>query len=298
MIKKDFLYQRGIPYDVQIIGLDKEPLMGNGLKPYYDPRGLVDINCKMPIVPEYKKPRRNKTNPLFWRYYRFIVFRIDGRQFAVTYTEELYNMLLKQEMYTFVLLPRSKRVIDIIPPQKTTNAEDIIYFKDKYLENEIKEILGVKGREIFKRDLKGLQSLDLSNKNILLLDGLEYATDLEKLSLQFNDIRDISPLSSLKELKELNLAHNQIAIIEQIGELTNLERLNLGQNNIVNIVPLANLEKLEHLVLYHNRIKRISPIIDLKQLKYLDIRKNEISDYIVLDKMNISMVLDDRSKIL
>jgi internalin A len=58
--------------------------------------------------------------------------------------------------------------------------------------------------------------LDASEKNIVDLTGLEYATRLVILRLQNNQIEDISPLTNLTSLTFLLLDNNQISDVSPL----------------------------------------------------------------------------------
>ena len=76
-----------------------------------------------------------------------------------------------------------------------------VSFSDPQLENCIREEIKIfDDRKLTRGDLSSLISLDLSEKNISSLSGLEEARSLESLKLRGNNITDISPLSKLKKL--------------------------------------------------------------------------------------------------
>ena len=117
-----------------------------------------------------------------------------------------------------------------------------------------------------------LTSLDVINKGIFDLTGLEHATDLQFLVLPRNKIHDLSPLSGITGLVYLNLDSNQISDLSPLAGLVNLELLGLGNNQIRDVSPLAELINLKKLVLSGNPISDISPLVGLENLENLDIR--------------------------
>ncbi|MBE9125624.1 MULTISPECIES: leucine-rich repeat domain-containing protein [unclassified Coleofasciculus] len=60
----------------------------------------------------------------------------------------------------------------------------------------------------------------------------EILSSLTELNLNFNQITDVSPLSSLSNLTELNLGGNQITDVSPLSGLTNLTELELKNNPI------------------------------------------------------------------
>lgn len=90
----------------------------------------------------------------------------------------------------------------------------IAAFIDKNFQNTIVEKLNINFPEkklIFISDLININKLDLSNRNISNLGGIEYFLNLEKLDLSNNNITDIRILSKLKKLRTVNLKNNNIS---------------------------------------------------------------------------------------
>ena len=110
------------------------------------------------------------------------------------------------------------------------------------------------------------------------LTGLEHATQLTMLDLEYNDISDISPLSGLTQLAHLRIAYNDISDISSLEGLTQLTFLDLRVNQISDISALLGLTQLTMLNLNDNDISDISDLSGLTQLEGLDLRVNQISD--------------------
>ncbi|MCJ7808381.1 MAG: leucine-rich repeat domain-containing protein, partial [Dehalococcoidia bacterium] len=85
---------------------------------------------------------------------------------------------------------------------------------------------------------------------------------LTHLDLVYNQISDISPLSSLTSLTELYLHHNPISDISPLSSLTNLTHLDLVYNQISDISPLSSLTSLTELYLIGNQISDIEPLVN------------------------------------
>ena len=156
-------------------------------------------------------------------------------------------------------------------------SQEEVSFPDKNLENAIREeIAKTDGEQIYKEDLRHIWELDLSNKNIMDIEGLQYCTRLYSLFLDNNNITDISPLSNLTNLIELSLNGNNISDISPLSDLSNLIVLSLTYNNITDLSPLFNLAKLTELYLGNNNISDISTLSVLTNLKELDLSNNSI----------------------
>jgi Leucine-rich repeat (LRR) protein len=100
-------------------------------------------------------------------------------------------------------------------------------FPDENLEAAVGEALGKPGGPVRVFDLEGLNTLNVSDRNISDVTGLEYCINLTLLYLQNNQLSDISPLSSLTSLARLDLEGNQISNITPLSDLTGLTRLGL-----------------------------------------------------------------------
>ena len=92
------------------------------------------------------------------------------------------------------------------------NKGNKIHFVDKNLNNTIIQFLGKNPNEsIYVDDVIDIVELNLSQKNIKNISGLEYFLSLESLSLYNNQIEDLTPLKKLADLKHLHLFENEIS---------------------------------------------------------------------------------------
>jgi uncharacterized repeat protein (TIGR02543 family) len=178
-------------------------------------------------------------------------------------------------------------------------SDPTVVFKDKNLENVVRDVLKNKDRPITKDDLLNITELDASNKGIRNLDGIEYFQNLVTLNLDGNKIEDVSPLKYLKNIRDLNLADNGITDLEKINfkSLTNipLSVLNLDNNYMIaddstilkltDISDVGKLDTLEELYLEKNSILDISSLYKLYNLKVLDLRANQITNIDALRNM-------------
>ncbi|MHC4545861.1 MAG: leucine-rich repeat domain-containing protein [Planctomycetota bacterium] len=155
-------------------------------------------------------------------------------------------------------------------------GKDRVHFADPALERAVEKQLGIPNPTV--SDMLKLEKLEVYEKGVRDLTGLEYATNLKKLYLLKNQIHDMSPLSALRNLTHLALNENQVSDISVVSGLTNLETLCLSSNEIANINPVAGLHKLTTLYLDENRLTDISSISKLSNLKLLRLTENQISD--------------------
>ena len=117
--------------------------------------------------------------------------------------------------------------------------------------------------KITKDYLKTIREIDLSDRGIYNLEGIQYAINLNNLNLNKNEIVDANLLTALTRLNNLELSENRI---ENISFLTNLERLKsvgLDSNNISKVPDLKNLRYLNLINISDNKISDLSFIENL-----------------------------------
>lgn len=158
------------------------------------------------------------------------------------------------------------------------SAEDVI-FADANLENAVRDELGITApTPITGTDMETMGELFAYDQNISNIQGLQYATNLTRLSLYWGQISDISAVSGLTNLTSLSLSSNQISNISSVSGLTNLNTLALDHNQISDISSVADLTNLTGLYLRGNEISDISVMSGLTNLTTLQLWANQISD--------------------
>lgn len=172
-----------------------------------------------------------------------------------------------------------KEVSGVIGATEENNNKNI-KFEDENLYLTLKEILrneiisyddNLQILELSKISLKKWTELDLSNRGITNISGLENFTGLYELNLNNNNITNISAIASMSKLEILQLEHNNIVDATPINNLTNLYWLYLGYNNISSVDCAKNKPELSVLKLNNNNITDVSEL------------ENVITDYYELD---------------
>ena len=138
------------------------------------------------------------------------------------------------------------------------------------------------GTLLLQTDMKRLHRLTSIDEGIVLLKGLELATNLQYLHLKGGSIRDLTPLARLTNLQVLILDDNDISNISPLSELTNLQVLSLNYNNIKSLEPvglttkylLDKLINLNSLSLKGNQIHFFGELLVLSQLEHLYVYPN------------------------
>ena len=90
-----------------------------------------------------------------------------------------------------------------------------------------------------------IKVLDLDRNKISKIDYLSLLKQLEHLSLEQNNLIDISVIGQFANLKFLNLNANQIDNIDVIEQLDYLNWLNLSGNNILDLTPIVNCKGMQ-----------------------------------------------------
>ena len=148
-------------------------------------------------------------------------------------------------------------------------AESPVDFEDASLKAAIEDALWVS--DPTPTDMLGLVTLtfvgdpDRGNQ-IASLSGLQYATNLQTLSLRWHLITDISPLSGLSNLQTLALEECPLSDISTLSGLKNLRSLSLHRDEVRDISPLTSLTSLRELDLRINPLNQEAYDTDIAQI--------------------------------
>ena len=134
------------------------------------------------------------------------------------------------------------------------------------------------GARITRDEMARLTRLDVNNKEIRNLMGLEQAKNLERIKFNHNQISDISPLAGLIRLRVVEVGENAISDISPLKGLINLEGLHLAHNFISDLSPLKDLTNLRWTNLGHNVISDLSPLAGLVKLEWIGLTDNLLAD--------------------
>ena len=138
----------------------------------------------------------------------------------------------------------------------------------------------VKDGRILTAKAKEVKQLDVHEKEISNLTGLQAFENITDLNGQGNSIKAIDLSKNLK-LKTINLSDNQLTGVD-ISPLTNLTVFNAKSNSIQSLDVSAN-EKLNSLFLKDNKLQHIDLskntllrdlILEANKIKHLDLSKN------------------------
>ena len=159
---------------------------------------------------------------------------------------------------------------------KTPNLKQFIYQNQDYKHAK---------KEIFPENIdfsknESLEKVIISQTNLSSIKAFE-KLKLKQLSLQDNEITDITPIKDMETLERLDLDNNKIVNLPNLSKLQRLITLYLRDNKIIDISNLEELKNLEALHLRNNKISDISSLEKLPKLHRLYIDKNEnLKNYI------------------
>jgi Leucine-rich repeat (LRR) protein len=223
-----------------------------------------------------------------------------------------------QKTYLFILLILALFGLCMV----SVLVDEPVEFPDEMLELAIRELLNYHGKPIYRSQLLNIADIDLSEKNISRLEGIENFRNLEILYLRNNNISDVSPLGSLSNLRILDLGYNPIVDLEAanfedltklnlielnldhlvkydrvkgtsrlsdlrlLSEFSSLRSLSLEDNHISDITPLGKLRRLEELNLKDNHLGSLAGLESLSTLERVNLRGNQLFDISSIQNLN------------
>lgn len=157
---------------------------------------------------------------------------------------------------------------------ETSDAEENTdvnsWMPDKNLQKIVQEILGKP--EFTKEDLLSITSINISNQIINNVKGINFAKNLESITIDSTD------LSNTENLNE-------------VGDLSNLKDISATNCNLptVDFMKNAKLYKLTTLDLSNNKIKNLNGLtgISLPELSLMKINNNLIDDISIMTAVSV-----------
>nr|XP_012219495.1 PREDICTED: chondroadherin-like [Linepithema humile] len=129
-----------------------------------------------------------------------------------------------------------------------------------------------------------LEYLDLSKNNLYSISNIRFENELlQTLLLDYNKLVEVPVLTTITQLSKLSLSYNMIKDISanRFTNLIHLQKLSLKGNGIENIENNAflGLKKLEYLDLSENSLKKLPSnwYLSLVNLQHLNVNSNNFS---------------------
>ena len=187
----------------------------------------------------------------------------------------------------------------ITPPDRLPGAA--VHIPDPNLRAAIAEALGKSpNAPITGQEIERLEKLDARNRDIQDLTGLQFAINLNQLTLYDNQVSDLSPIAGLinirilelndnpvsdlssvkglKNLTDLHIRHTLLSDLSQLTSFINLRVVHFNGPPISDLSPLAGLIDLEVVHAGGTLVSDLSPLRGLTKLWHLYLPGGNISD--------------------
>ena len=125
-------------------------------------------------------------------------------------------------------------------------------------------------------DLAEINSINLYNKKYSSINGIQYLTNLERLSVDKSSVTGEIDLSENKLLKRISMYQNEITKIT-LPEDNSIEYIDLDNNKLTEI-DLSDTKNLEYLDLHNNKLSGEMDLSDLSNIGNLNLSYNEIEN--------------------
>lgn len=174
--------------------------------------------------------------------------------------------------------------------------DEVVEIKDSTLQSIVREKLGKKVGNITKADMLKIRSLNISDKVIHSLSGLEYATNMTGITAKNCTIEgDMSPLSKINKSSDISayISFHNCDIDSLNGLPTNLTSITLYRCKIKDgKFPLECQTNLRIISIVGCGISDITSLKDSTNLEYVRLAENNITDINVLGNMYKIVSLD------
>lgn len=121
-----------------------------------------------------------------------------------------------------------------------------------------------------------LERLTINNQNVNDLTPLAEKEYLVELNIQNNPVSSLEPIKSSTMLELLNIENTQVSDLGPLSKMNNLITLNAAGTNVKSLKPLSDLSSLENLFVNNTDIRSISPLENITTLKQLRIYNTKV----------------------
>lgn len=191
-----------------------------------------------------------------------------------------------------VRLSLSKDKDEKVTEEELSSITELFVFGDKAAENE--EMYRVYSDRFVAHDrtvsrggirllddiakLKNLRRLSLAYQNISDLTPLSQLLYLEHIDLKHNPIQDVSPLSQLASLNTLLLFDTRVSDLTSLNQCLHLTLVDVGMTGVASIAALNGLDSLQVLVIRKAPLKTIEQITSLPMLEQVYLSETPLQD--------------------
>jgi len=155
-----------------------------------------------------------------------------------------------------------------------------IVFEDANLEEAVRDELFLRGEDITKEDIEGLQRLTAIGESIRSLRGLECAAGLQDVNLDDNPIEDLAPLAELPALSNLSLSRVMVHDWNPLRTLTQLISLDVSTESFgdTELPMVLGMPLLVDLDVSRSSVTSLTPLGAHAGLQTLGAAGNRLTD--------------------
>lgn len=163
-------------------------------------------------------------------------------------------------------------------------------FNDPALEAAIRERAERVEGPLRRTDLLKITQLDVTERGVTDISGVDVLRRLETLTLDENEIHSLAPLSGMPRLTSLSVSGNPLGDLDDANvwalKQTNVRELRLRGIGMADPSSLAVLSGLTSLDLRDNSVRDISALGELTGLTHLNLRGNRVGDLTPVGQLN------------
>lgn len=125
-------------------------------------------------------------------------------------------------------------------------------------------------------DFVWLERLTINNQSVRDITPLANKPYLLELNMQNNPVSSLKPIEGSTLLELLNIENTQISDLGPLSKMSNLITLNASGTPLKSLKPLSGLTKLENLFINNTDVKNLSPIENIASLKQLKVYNTKV----------------------
>lgn len=179
----------------------------------------------------------------------------------------------------------AERIVTVVEREKS-------FIEDPYLETKLRYSLRKQTGKITEEDLQKIDSiagynLTFYDSTIKSIEGVELCKNLTYVSLNLEDLTNLTPLNDLRNITYLSINQNyNLKNISPLSQLVNLEYLDIESNDIEDIASLKELNKLKFFnIMYNYKISDIGVLENFTELEQLLISGHNIDNIVPVSKL-------------
>ncbi|MBC1743328.1 LPXTG cell wall anchor domain-containing protein [Listeria welshimeri] len=119
------------------------------------------------------------------------------------------------------------------------------------------------------------------------IEGMQYLNELSYLSLDGNQVSDLTPLANASKLTYVTLSDNNVTDVSSLKNLSKVYLIGLKNNQVEDISSLSNLTALKYLYLNGNKLSDLSAIANLTTLDILEVKNQQVTKQSVAFQNNL-----------